>query len=143
MENVIGNLTSEMNELNTNFKKIESELLVTKNLNGKLLERIVDNERKCWANVQYSRRECLEIVGIPNSVDDSNLEMIVYQVINKIGCNISPKSLKLLTIFVIKTEPLLSFTRRKDCQQVMKVKNGLKNLDLTDLDLPGCKVFIN
>ena len=33
-------------------------------------------ERKCWANEQYSRRECLEISDIPESVSDNALEDI-------------------------------------------------------------------
>ena len=31
-------------------------------------------EQKSWSNEQYSRRECLEIVGIPKTVSDSSLE---------------------------------------------------------------------
>ena len=33
-------------------------------------------ERKCWANEQYSRRKCLEISDIPESVSDNALEDI-------------------------------------------------------------------
>ena len=31
-------------------------------------------ERKCAANEQYSRRECLEISGIPDGTSNNNLE---------------------------------------------------------------------
>ena len=31
-------------------------------------------ESKCWANAQCSRRKCLELVGIPYSVNDGDLE---------------------------------------------------------------------
>ena len=31
---------------------------------------MVTIERQCWINVQYSRRECLEVVEIPRQVDD-------------------------------------------------------------------------
>ena len=47
---------------------------IAKSINNLLSQRVVDLERQCWANAQYSRRECLEIVGIPRSVDDNSLE---------------------------------------------------------------------
>ena len=31
-------------------------------------------ERQCWANTQYSRRECVEVAGVPQSVPASDLE---------------------------------------------------------------------
>ena len=36
--------------------------------------QLVDMERQCWANTQYSRRECLEVEGIPDSVQNNELE---------------------------------------------------------------------
>ena len=30
--------------------------------------RLFTMERQCWANAHYSRRECLDIVGIPREV---------------------------------------------------------------------------
>ena len=31
-------------------------------------------ESEYWSNVQYPRRECIEVVGIPNSVKNNELE---------------------------------------------------------------------
>ena len=36
-------------------------------------------ERKCVANEQYSRQECLEISGILGSISNSNLEETVLK----------------------------------------------------------------
>ena len=35
---------------------------------------IIVLERKCWSNEQYSRRECLEISGIPSDTEAGKLE---------------------------------------------------------------------
>ena len=43
-------------------------------MNTLLSERLQTIEKQCWANAQYSRRECLEISGIPLSVSDNDLE---------------------------------------------------------------------
>ena len=41
-------------------------------------------ERSLRAQEQYSRRECLEIVGIPVSIDDKNLQATVCNILNEI-----------------------------------------------------------
>ena len=55
----------EMHKFNDNFAKLQTESVVIKRVNSELCKRIVTMERQCWANVQYSERECLEVTGIP------------------------------------------------------------------------------
>ena len=64
-DNTLSNINRELSELRNDFKKIESELSASKNVNSKLRERVVALERQCWGNNQYSRRKCLEITGVP------------------------------------------------------------------------------
>ena len=71
----------EVRKLNYNFSKLEADVKIAKNINN-LLRRVVDLERQCWANAQYLRRECLEIVGSPHS-DDNSLEEKIAQVFEK------------------------------------------------------------
>ena len=75
-DNTLSNINRELSKLRNDFKKIESELSVSKNVNSKLHERVVALERQCWGNNQYSRRECLEITGVPDSVSNDDLEEI-------------------------------------------------------------------
>ena len=37
-------------------------------------------ERQCWANALYSRRECLEVIGIPSEVDGDVLKEKVLKI---------------------------------------------------------------
>ena len=53
---------------------MESDLEISKNVNCKLVERLVYTERKCCADERYSRRKCLEISNIPESVSDNKFE---------------------------------------------------------------------
>ena len=69
----INNLTEEVKKINQNFTRLESDVAVTKNTNSLLMKQLVETERQCWANAQYSRRECIEVVGIPTTVDNNNL----------------------------------------------------------------------
>ena len=56
-DNTLSNIKKELSELRNDFKKIESELSVSKNVNNKLNELVVALERQCWGNNQYSRCE--------------------------------------------------------------------------------------
>ena len=53
---------------------MESGLAISRNLNVKIVERLVVTELKWWTNEQYSRREYLEISGISELVSDNALE---------------------------------------------------------------------
>ena len=84
----------EIRKLNVNFQKLESEVSITKNTNTLLQKRVVDLERECWANAQYSRRECLELVGIPASLSHDSLEDKVLNVFDKMGCHIQKENVE-------------------------------------------------
>ena len=73
-DNTLSNINKVLSELCNDFKKIESELSVSKNVNSKLHEQVVALERQCWGNSQFSRRECLEIIGVPDSISNDYLE---------------------------------------------------------------------
>ena len=74
MESLNDHLLEEVQHVRDTFKRVESELSVVKTVNHLLSKRLVDMERQCWANAQYSTRECVELVGIPQSVKDDDLE---------------------------------------------------------------------
>ena len=61
-------------ELKECVKKLEGELALSKNISELLSDRLVYMESQCWANAQYSRRECVEVAGTPQSVPASDLE---------------------------------------------------------------------
>ena len=64
----------EIRKFNGNFVKLESEINIVKKVDKLLNKKVIDLERQCWENAQYSRRECLEVAGIPRDVSDENLE---------------------------------------------------------------------
>ena len=66
----ISTLTAEVKDLSSYLKKLEADVAIVKNVNSRLVEQLVQSERQCWENAQDSRRECLELIGIPTSVKD-------------------------------------------------------------------------
>ena len=125
--------------------KIEADLSVTKQVNDLLVTRVTNLERQCWANAQYSRRECLEIAGIPSNVSHQNLENKVIEVFSKVGCNITNENIEACHLINQNSDrTIVKLSRRKNCLQMLSVKKDLQKLDMEELDLPaGTKFFIN
>ena len=78
LSNTVGNLTSKLD-------LVESSLVImTKTINDNLLNLITMLERSLHTQEQYSGRECLEIVGIPVSINNKNLQATVCNILNEI-----------------------------------------------------------
>ena len=78
LSNTVDNLTSKLD-------LVESSLVImTKTINDNLLNRITMLERSLHTQGQYSGRECLEIVGIPVSINNKNLQATVCNILNEI-----------------------------------------------------------
>ena len=49
-------------------------------MNSLLSDRLTNMERQCWANALHSRRECLDVIGIPSEVDANVLKEKVLKI---------------------------------------------------------------
>ena len=108
-----------MRKLNEYFSKLQAEVPLAKQVNTLLSSRLVSIERQCWLNTQYSRRECLDIVGIPSEVEADALEEKLVAIFEMLGCNIPTECIEACHR-ISKKNPTVSVksSRRKDCQQV-------------------------
>ena len=68
MGSEITKLTTEVKELLAHSKKLEVDVAVVRNVNSKWVKKNVGTERQCWKYVQYSKRDTLEVVGIPGTM---------------------------------------------------------------------------
>ena len=135
----------EIRKLKDSFSKLESELPVTKQVNSLLSSRLANTEHQCWANAQYSRQECIDIIGIPSEVKADDLEEKVVNIFEKLGCSIPPNRIEACHRVSKKTlTVIVKFSHRKDCQQVLVVKKDLRKVKMEDVYLPGHnKLFMN
>ena len=60
-----------------------------KNTNALWFNQLNETERQCWENAQYSRRECIEIVGIPLTLEKEKLEIKIYKSFDKTGVTVT------------------------------------------------------
>ena len=82
--NILDELKSDLNELQPKFRKLESDLHISRNVNEKLTDELVVLERKFHDNEQYSRRDYLKILGIPAEAGDKDIDKKGF------GCNRQP-----------------------------------------------------
>ena len=104
----IESLRDEVKEMNTNFKKLEADVSIVKTVHNHLIKKAVDIEQHCWENSEYSRRECLEIAGIPTSIPQQNLEEKVCQMFEAMEYQLPRMILTTVIGFETRNERLLS-----------------------------------
>ena len=59
----------EIRKISDPFLKLQFKLAVSQEVNSLLLNKLSNMKRQCWANALYSRREYLDIIGIPSKVN--------------------------------------------------------------------------
>ena len=128
----------EMHKFNESFSKLQAEISGTKQVITLLSSRLVSIERHCWLNAQYSRWECLDIVGIPSGMETDALEKKVVAIFEKLGCIILTEHIETCHRITKKNPTVIvQFSRRKNCQQVWDVKRHLQRIKMEDIDLPN------
>ena len=111
------------------------------------MECLVVTERRCWANGQYSRRECLEISVISKSVSNNALKDKIQGELHGIDAEVDKENIKPchhLKGKGNKGRVILKLSKRKDMEKIKLNKKELKNIDHKKIGLSsGMKVFIN
>ena len=146
-DNSVSSINAELLELKAKLTKMESDLAISPNANVKLVERLVVTEQKYWANEQYSRRECLEISGISESVNDNALEDKIQGVLRGTDVEVDTEnneSCHPLKGNGNRGRVILKLSKRKDAEKIKLNKKKLRNIDHKKIGLSsGTKIFIN
>ena len=148
-DTVLNNINSELLDLKNKFTKLESDLEISRNVNNKLVDQVTRLERKCWENEQYSGRQCIEISGTPESIEQIDLDRTVLNAFDKTDSPVDPKNIE--ACHRLKSDDngqsnkvIVKFSKRKDMVRVMNKKKSLKNADLDSTGLPSSTLlFIN
>ena len=93
MEPSYTKFAEEVGKLNENFQKLKSDLAITKNVNSELHNRLVNME-----SAQYSRRECMKIVGILTSFPDNEFEKTFCKIVDKVGVKINYRDIDFVIV---------------------------------------------
>ena len=125
----------ELKVINGKFAKLESDVGITRNTISLLSSYLIDAETQFWANVQYSRREMLEMKELPKSLKNKEAETKVCQNFQSWDCNVNKEDLDAFHWLKNKERVIVTFCQRKDCEKVSKAKNNIRKLSATNLDI--------
>ena len=88
-------MTSKIDSLAKKNEELTSHVSVAQNASKILKEafkttssKLVELERQHHKLEQYTRRECLDFSGIPNSVAPKDLENFILRLLQEIGINL-------------------------------------------------------
>ena len=99
------------------MKKVEADVAIVKNVNEKLVNQLIETELQCWANAQYSRRECLEVVWIPASIPNDWLDANISEVFDKLGVHVKGNDIQACHCLKDNDRVVIKFSNRKDSLQ--------------------------
>ena len=123
-------MKSDLSGLKSDFSKLEADIQVSRNVNTKLSERLLTMGRRCYANEQYSGRECLEISGIPASVAGKDLESKMSEIWEEIDVPINPTLVEDCHCLPFKgwsKKAIVKLNHHKDIHRILSNKSKLKN----------------
>ena len=136
-DSTLTNINKEISDLRQNYEKMQSELCVFRQVSSKLREQIVSLERQCWSNCQHSRRECLELSSLPESMENSELEDIALKLFKKLDVEIDSSNTEDCHWLPSKGSKrvVIKFSKRKDANSTRRVKKNLKGMDLSSIGI--------
>ena len=110
-------------------------IILTNRVTSEPSKQIGTMELQCWINTQYSRKECLEVVGIPHQFADSKLKREERLVFQNIGCNIdSTFTGDCHCLGKNNDRVIIKFICCNNFKLFLKAKKDLRNINMEDLD---------
>ena len=137
-DSTLAGIRNELSDLKKDFEQLRSDLSVS-------LIRFVSLERQTWSNSQYSRRECLEPSGIPETIENKDLEGIVLGIFKKLDVMVDPSNVEDCHWTKSSKGPkkvIVKLSRRKNASKICLLKKGLKGMNLSSLGI-NSTVYIN
>ena len=92
--NQISKLSKNVDHLMTGNKKLNSELLIVRNVNQNLQNRIINLEKQQSKSEQYNRCNNVKISGIWNEVSNQNLEGTIIGICKDSGIDVNTLDIK-------------------------------------------------
>ena len=140
----ISDVTNRFDDFLRRFEVVSSDLAITKNCNRLLTERVVQLERNAVTNAQYHRRESVEVIPVPPSISDEELELNICKALSLTDHEVKPDDLQACHTLKKKESVIVKFQCRKLKRRVLVNRKNIRNKseDLRQLKFSG-KLFIS
>ena len=127
----------ELIELIKQLQKEKNELINNQLDIKNVTARVIKLERSQYLYEQYGRRESVEISGIPENIEQNNLEAEVIKIYNEAKVKVHDRELKKKDITAChrigrKGVTIVRFVNRKHAYEGLRLGKNLKNSKLYD-----------
>ena len=126
-------LDKKLDVLVDKFEKLESELSVSKAANHALKEDNVALRRRLNRLEQYGRQENVIISGIPDSVEDKNLEKCAIKLMAKLKVRVYSSDIVDCHRLKKRGTGIIRFVNRKNARDAISNSRSLKDVDTSDI----------
>ena len=142
-------LTGLESRLEEKFADLKNDLLSIKNTviqrlvddNKKLRDRVYMLESEVYKSQQYSRRNNIEVNGIPDSVTDDSLEDKAIDIFQKIDVTVGKNDIEACHRLGKKNNgsktTILKFVNRRKCEEIIAKRKKLGSVNMTSLGFPN------
>ena len=139
-------LTEAIDQISLENRKLTGGLVITKNVNSRLEERIITLEKN---QAQYSRRNNLELSGIPNRICDEDLENTVINIFKKSGIDVDTRDIEVCHRLLLSRNSrghskrvIITFLNRKYAEAMLKDKKRISGKNFGHLYVTD-KTFVS
>ena len=106
-----------------------------------LEKRLEELERRMSEQEQYSRRECIELVGLPSDLNGEELENAVINTFETAGINIGKRNFHAVHRLADKRTVIAKLTNRRDVIDILRRKKKLRTLSDEEKRKLNCQKF--
>ena len=149
----IKNLTETVSRLLDKHEQLNIQIFICKNVNKHLEEKVVKLEKAQAMSEQYSRRNNIELAGIPKSIKDNVLEETIINICEEHGIDISPMDIEAchrlpLSNAQANKDPsqcmrvIVKFFNRKLPKRLLQIKKTISSMSYNHFKITG-RVFVN
>ena len=135
---------AQLISLNARIDAIEKQL--KSNSDIKIVERIESIEKNCYRQEQYSRRECVEIVGLPGDiVNQEALEAKVIETFKFAGVEVTSRDFHAVHRLKNQAVVIAKLVNRRDATAILRAKKKLRETDVETQKKLGVKgkIYVN
>ena len=139
-------LRLEIQELRKEILQIKETVKEIKEFNPQrgIEKRLISIERRIAEQEQYSRRECIEIVGLPQNINGEDLENRVVETFDTAGVKVRRRDFHAIHRLKDRKTVIAKLVNRRDAIGILKNKKKLRNLTSNDKKrLNSEKIYIN
>ena len=140
MNKKLTDIQSKLDKLASDNEMLQSKIIVgektTKTLQENLTcdnSKITELERSVHKLEQYTRRECVEIAGIPPDIPHVILEGVAIKSLNKTDVNLTKNDFLACHRLANSGRAIIKVLNRKHAEKIMNNKSKLKGMYFSDI----------